>query len=512
MEKFYTPRKKFISVALIVFASIMLTLTGKVQSQVTVTVTNIDSVLCFGDSTGSITVSASGGTPPYTYLWNTTPTQTAATALNLPAGTYTVTVNDNGGSSATQSATVYEPSQLNASMTSNIPVTCYGLCDGTATATASGGTPPYNYYWSNGQTGPVTTGLCVGTSTITVTDAAGCSVVAGVIIDQPPPPATLYLNAVDVLCYGDSTGAVELNYTDIQPTDTYMWSNGEITQDIVFISAGLYCVTVTTIDSCVRIACITITQPTALVISLIPIDEDCPYSCDGSIQSTVSGGTPGYNGYTYLWTDGQTTDDATLLCDGTYGVTVTDSLGCQVEDMADVSTSWQITADATANPVSGYFPLSVNFTFTGSGATSYLWDFGDGTSPSTDQNPLHIYSTEGIFDVMLAAYSDAPYYCMDTSHFSISVLDPFLIEESAETNNSIYLFPNPVTDNLQIESVFQINELEITDITGRLLHTTTSKTLPSRQAGIDCSSFAKGVYFIRIETEKGIAVMKFVKG
>ena len=70
------------------------------------------------------------------------------------------------------------------------------------------------------------------------------------------------------------------------------------------------------------------------------------------------------------------------------------------------------------------------------------------------------------------------------------------IEENAGVNNLVSLYPNPVTDNLQIQTTLPIKEIEITDITGRLLYTTTAKT-------INCSSFAKGVYFITLTTEKG---------
>ncbi len=78
------------------------------------------------------------------------------------------------------------------------------------------------------------------------------------------------------------------------------------------------------------------------------------------------------------------------------------------------------------------------------------------------------------------------------------------ITKTTGINNLVSLYPNPVTDNLQIQTTLQINKAEITDITGRLLYITTSKT-------IDFSSFAKGVYFVRVTTEKGIAVKKFIK-
>src|SRR5687767_3033656 len=141
-------------------------------------------VLCNG-GTGSASVVASGGTPAYSYSWNTNPVKTTATATGLVAGTYIVTVTDANGCSKTASVTITQPSTLVATMNAPTHVLCNGGT-GSASVVASGGTPAYTYSWSpSGGTAASAAGLVAGTYTVTVTDANGCSKTASVTITQP---------------------------------------------------------------------------------------------------------------------------------------------------------------------------------------------------------------------------------------------------------------------------------------------------------------------------------------
>jgi hypothetical protein len=127
---------------------------------------------CFEGNTGSIDLTVSGGTPAYTYQWNTTPPQTGATANNLTAGTYSCTVTDNNGCTETYSGTLNEPPALLIELDS-VDATA-GQMNGQAWVTASGGTPPYTYLWSTGATTDTIQNLFAGNYTLTVTDANGC--------------------------------------------------------------------------------------------------------------------------------------------------------------------------------------------------------------------------------------------------------------------------------------------------------------------------------------------------
>jgi hypothetical protein len=126
---------------------------------------------CFGDNAGSIDISVTGGTAPYTYLWSNG--STAQDVSNLVAGIYTVTVSDNAGCTSTFISTITQPaSPINLSVSSTDEM--MGM-DGTATATVSGGTPSYTYFWMpGGATTSSISGLAAGTYTVMVLDANGC--------------------------------------------------------------------------------------------------------------------------------------------------------------------------------------------------------------------------------------------------------------------------------------------------------------------------------------------------
>jgi hypothetical protein len=136
----------------------------------TVAVVETDITGCNGDNTGSIVLTVSGGATPYNYSWSSG--QSSSSIFTLTAGTYTVTVTDNGGCQAVQTYTITEPDGLVASVDTNMASP--GQSNGTAEAVVSGGTAPYTYTWSTGQTTQSITGLAVGNYTVTITDASGC--------------------------------------------------------------------------------------------------------------------------------------------------------------------------------------------------------------------------------------------------------------------------------------------------------------------------------------------------
>ncbi|MDF1480450.1 SprB repeat-containing protein, partial [Leifsonia sp. H3M29-4] len=151
----------------------------------TVSATNTN-VSCFGGNNGTATATVGGGTTPYAYNWNSAPVQTTSTANNLPAGTYTVTITDAKNCVATTTATVTQPTVLNATAT-NTSVNCNGGSNGTATVVPTGGTAPYTYSWNSSpvQTTATATNLPAGTYTATVTDALGCIKTVNTTITQP---------------------------------------------------------------------------------------------------------------------------------------------------------------------------------------------------------------------------------------------------------------------------------------------------------------------------------------
>lgn len=241
---------KKILLFLIAFAGI--TGISKVNAQLNITVTHIDSVSCYGGNNGSITVTAAGGTPPYNYIWNTTPVQTTATAINLPAGTYTVTVNDSVSNSATASATVCQPSKLIVQVDSSN--TICGECKGQATSIVIGGVPPYHYHWSTGATTQTITNLCPGVYNLTLTDANGCTASDGTVVGE-------YICGNSTFTAAPTEGYVPLVvnfvHTDgFSPLNVYYWNFGDGGTSSIenpshqFTQTGLYNVALIVVGEC----------------------------------------------------------------------------------------------------------------------------------------------------------------------------------------------------------------------------------------------------------------------
>ncbi|WP_245584856.1 beta strand repeat-containing protein, partial [Pedobacter glucosidilyticus] len=153
------------------------------QPTALVAATSQTNVACNGGSTGAASISPSGGTTPYTYLWSNG--NTTSTTTGLTAGAYSVTVTDANACQLTRNFTITQPTALNAT-TSQTNASGFGISNGTATVTPSGGTLGYSYSWSpSGGTGATATGLGAGTYTVTITDANACQITRTVTITQP---------------------------------------------------------------------------------------------------------------------------------------------------------------------------------------------------------------------------------------------------------------------------------------------------------------------------------------
>ncbi|MBI4648016.1 MAG: T9SS type A sorting domain-containing protein, partial [Bacteroidia bacterium] len=282
-------------------------------------------VLCNGDNTGSADLTVTGGSIPYTYEWDNG--EITQDIDSLTADIYNVTITDDYGCTAIASVTIAEPSALIVNIIST-NVSCNGNCDGYIFPIVSGGTAPYMFEWATGQSSADITELCSGEYCVTITDAVGCLITECVTITEPAP-LDITIFGSDVLCNGDSTGSADLTVTGGNVPYTYYWDNGETTEDIYDLSAGVYSVTILDDAGCPAVSSVTISEPAPLSILIISTDDTGP--CDGTATASVSGGTPSYS---YLWDDPlfQTTATATTLCFGLYNVTVTDANGCTETD------------------------------------------------------------------------------------------------------------------------------------------------------------------------------------
>ncbi len=314
---------------------------------VNASITAITNVSCFGGSNASLTVTATPGAPPYTYLWAPTG-QTNATATGLSAGVYTVTVTDNNGCVVTIIQTVTQPTGLTATIGGPTNVLCFGGNNGSATVTGSGGTPSYTYLWTpTGQTNATATGLTAGAYTVMVTDSNGCSATASVRITEPTLLTATLGNPTNVLCNGGNNGSITVTGGGGTPNYTYLWTpSAQTNATATGLIAGSYTVTVTDNNGCTATASVTITQPTVLTATTSFTQASCNLS-NGSATVVPVGGT---GPYTYSWNpSGNTNATATGLAAGNYTVTVTDNDGCGVTAAVTVTQPSAVTATITSS-------------------------------------------------------------------------------------------------------------------------------------------------------------------
>ena len=342
-------------------------------------------IACFGGSTGSVNMTPTGGTAPYTYVW--TGGSTAQSAIGVPAGTYTVVVTDANGCTTTISATITQPQAPLSLATTQVNVLCFGNNTGSIDLSPSGGTPGYTYAWSNNSTIQDPLNLIAGTYTVVVTDANGCIDTTSVIITQPQSGLSLSSTQVNVLCFGNNTGAINLTVAGGTAPYTYAWSNNTTAQDPSNLIAGVYTVTVTDANGCTATLSITITQPATAVSISTTVQNILCLNGTGSINSSPAGGV---SPYTYSWSNQATTQNITNLQAGNYTVTVTDANGCTANAVGVVAITLS-TVPVQINNSTGTNVLTCTtpaISLQATGGVTYTWTGGQ--TPNAANNVITI--------------------------------------------------------------------------------------------------------------------------
>jgi gliding motility-associated-like protein len=341
---------------------------------------------CSGVCNGTVGVVASGGTPGYSYNWNSLPAQLTPTASALCAGNYFVSVTDSKGCLASSSASVTQPPVLTA-VISGVKPSC-NICIGAATVTPSGGTPAYTYTWTNAanivvSNSQVATNLCTGFYTVTVGDAQGCTTTQTVQILRTVI-IVLTTNGNTLQCNGGCSGIANANPSGGVSPYTYLWSpTGPPVQTAptaTALCAGSYTVVVTDALGCSNTGMVTFLNPPATTLTITKTNETCFGQCNGTASVTATGGT---GAHTYQWLPGgQTTPNISGLCGGTYTVNVSDANGCLTTQTVQINSAVNLTATFTAvNPTTcggtnGSITAAVSG---GSPGYTYTWTPGAST-------------------------------------------------------------------------------------------------------------------------------------
>ncbi|MDX2287147.1 MAG: gliding motility-associated C-terminal domain-containing protein [Bacteroidia bacterium] len=412
------------------------------QAQITepaplgIQVTDLSNVPCFGGASGTVTLAATGGVTPYAFSDDGILYTPATTLDSLRAGAYILRVRDANGCTAEAQAEIQEPDEILGEISVS-PVTCPEDSNGRAEVSVAGGTPDYQYLWTNGSTLSSASDLAPGNHVVLVTDANGCQISVSTEVLSPPLIVFDTTWATDVRCFGDQTATLFASARGGQGTLVYSWSNGALDSLVQNVGVGEYTVTVTDSGGCAVQDTLEVEGPPPIVVEIVN-EEDAFCDLDnGSVTVLATGGTPGY-AYAWLTEPRQEGPQAIGLAPGDYAVLVTDSNRCEL--------LYNVTVEGAPLPVAAfttdYAPLDsfvipvigVQLINLSQHASGYIWDFGDGNT-STETDPLHVFADTGTYRIVLIAL-DPNGLCPDTAEAPITLLPP----------GAIYV-PNAFTPN-----------------------------------------------------------------
>jgi len=357
----------------------------------------LQNVSCNGDTNGIAVVQSQGGTPPFTYLWNTPQAHTTDTVTNLSPGTYIVRIEDSLGCIAFDTVMIMEPAPISITVFSS-NVNCAGDSTGIASAQLiTGGTQPYSYLWSPyGGTNPTATGLVAGNYTMLLTDFNGCSDSISISITEPPAIVTTVNATIEPSCFGSNDGSIDISVSGGVGSYSYFWNpGGATTQDLTNIDAGIYVVTITD-NICSVQYTVNLNQPQPIRVlagSDTAICAGSSIQLNGQLLPGQTGVWTSNSGITFV----DNTDPRTIannIQSGTSELTwtVTEN-GCTGSSTIDVHNYTFFTVDVgndisvcglTGVPVSG----TIYTNFTGTWNSSGLSSFDDPNAPVTIATPV----------------------------------------------------------------------------------------------------------------------------
>jgi hypothetical protein len=437
---------------------------------ITVSATSQTNVLCYGNTTGSASVIATGGLNPYTYTWSSG-NLNGANQSNLAAGTYTINVVDGNNCPGSTTVNILQPSSALSVSMSSTSTNC-GASVGTATAIPSGGTGSYTYSWSqSGGSAATANNLASGPYSVTVSDANLCQVTGNVTITTIGAPTVTLQTSTDVTCFNGTDGSAAVSVSGGTGPYTYAWSpSGGNTAIAANLTAGNYNVTVTDGAGCSSSLQVTINEPNELVITESIIDVNCG-SLDGQINTSVVGGT---GTYTYGWApNGETSTSISNLISGTYSLIVIDGNGCAVSETYAVGLVGSLLI--TANPLITNIIEGQTVQLNATGAATYSWTPIVGLSCTNCPNPIASPTVTTIYTV---TGTDAA-GCIGSAEITIvvdvvcgEVFVPTIFAPSsggAAANNRLCIFGNCIAElnysvyNRWGEKVFETTNVDLNE-------------------------------------------------
>ena len=336
---------------------------------------------CNGGANGTAIANGSGGTAPYSFIWNNS--ATTDTITDLTAGNYSVTITDGNNCQETSVITILEPMAIQTTL-NPIDADCFGASSGFVGNTPSGGSSPFTYNWSNGLTDQNLLNIPAGNYTVTITDSNNCTAEFSTTVGQAPQ-LTLSLTATQVNCNGGTDGTATAIPGGGAGGFTYLWSTGETLPDATGLGGGVVTVTITDANGCTIVDSLDVSEPALLEASAVGIDVACFNSTNGQIDLNVQGGTTPYQ---YNWSNGEVTEDVNNLSPGSYTVTITDNLGCTQTVQQGIAAPPPIATNPAGSDVLCFGGTSGSISLNalgGTGTLNTIWSGPNGYNGSGDQ-------------------------------------------------------------------------------------------------------------------------------
>ncbi len=377
---------------------------------------------CNGKCNGQLIGLPNGGTASYTYLWSNG--STSASASNVCAGTYTATVTDAHGCTATDTALITQPTPLVMNM---FPTAAHcNKADGKDSVTVSGGTPGYTYTWTPGAyTTEGIHAILAGNYTVIIKDQNGCPDTMKNVVPNLPGVNMVTVASTPVSCFGGNDGTARDSASGGFKPYTFNWTpapgTGQGTLSVTGLSAGTYVCTVTDSVHCTNQVSVTIVQPPLLLLSAGPPLKICIGQCT-TLTSTATGGSPAYS---YSWTlNGTPLPSATVcpLVTTTYTVTVTDSHGCIAQPALEtvvVNPALEVLASGGKSICPGANDTLHAIGSGGNGGPyTYTWIPATGLSNANSQNPVASPTVTTTYTVIVADNCGTP---TDSDYATVTV-------------------------------------------------------------------------------------------
>lgn len=414
------------------------------------TITQTAFISCHGDPTAALSVAGSGGTSPYNYNWSTSSSSSSITSL--VAGSYSVTITDSKGCSASKSTTVTEPSILSVALTKSnfngFGISCQGSTDGFINMTVSGGSPGYTYAWSNGASIKDIATLSAGGYNVTVTDSKGCQASGSATLTAPGAVTVSVSATSNVVCNGGNTGSITVAGNGGASGYTFSINGGTSYQGSATfpsLAAGSYTIKVKDQNNCTnQTSSIAITQPSAVTVTSSNVVNATCGQPNGSAQANGAGGG---GTYTYQWKNVSNqvignVSSISGLASGSYSAYATDQFGCvsatpitvaisstngavfTVTSITSVTCPTSLNGAAQVSITSGTGPYAITWSSGETGTNAIALPAGTNTASVKDGNNCTVvktFTTPSPTPISLSSVVTTPPTCPGGSTASIQV-------------------------------------------------------------------------------------------